>query len=72
VKLVGELKTAIGAKKTDWLEAAAKHLAEHRQQGQVSNEENEALESIVAAARQGHWDDASALLTRLINAQQGP
>jgi hypothetical protein len=72
VKLVGELKTAISAKRTDWLQAAARHVAEHRQHGQVSDKENSALELIIAAAQQDRWDDANADLTRLINAQRAP
>jgi hypothetical protein len=72
VKLIGELKTAIGAKRTDWLEQAAKNLEQHRQRGQVSDEENAVLQSIVSAARKGDWSNASAQLTQLINAQHAP
>jgi PBP1b-binding outer membrane lipoprotein LpoB len=71
-KVIGELKTAIAAKRTDWLEAAAKHVDEHHQQGKLSDEENAVLQSMIAAARQKNWDDASAQLLRLINAQHGP
>jgi hypothetical protein len=72
VKLIGKLKTAIGAKKTDWLEATAKQIDDAHQQGKVSDAEYAALEPIVVDARQAQWDDANAGLTRLIDAQHGP
>ncbi|HTQ37500.1 MAG TPA: hypothetical protein VMJ32_00640 [Pirellulales bacterium] len=72
VKVVGELKTAIGAKKSDWLEAAGKNLDANRQQGKATDDEYAALESIVADARAGHWDEANSQLTRLITAQHAP
>ncbi len=72
VKLIGKLKTAIGAKKIDWLNATAKQIDEAHQQGKLSEPEYAALKPIVAAAHQNQWDDANTLLTRLIDAQHGP
>jgi Sec-independent protein translocase protein TatA len=69
VKLIGKLKTAIGAKQTDWLEATAKQIDDAHQQGKVSDGEYAALEPIVADGRQKHWDDANSGLDRLIKAQ---
>jgi PBP1b-binding outer membrane lipoprotein LpoB len=71
VKLVEELKTAVAAKKTDWLEAAAKQIDDAHQKGKLSNDEYAALEPIVTDGRQKNWDDANAQMTRLINAQYG-
>jgi hypothetical protein len=71
VKLVEKLRAAVVAKKPDWLDAAAKQIDASRQQSKLSEAEYSALEPIIADARQGHWDDANARLTHLINAQHG-
>jgi len=71
VKFVGELKTAVASKRTDWLESAAKHIEGAHQKGILSEDEYAALEPIVADGRQGHWDDANVQMTRLIKAQYG-
>jgi hypothetical protein len=72
VKIVSELKTAVAAKKTDWLEAAAKHIDEHRQKGQLSEGESAALKPVVELARGGKWDEANAKLKELIDGQRAP
>jgi len=71
VILVEKLKTAVAAKKTNWLEAAAKQIDDAHQKGKLSDDEYLALEPIVVDGRQEHWDDANAGMTRLINAQYG-
>jgi hypothetical protein len=71
VKLVEKLRAAVIAKKSDWLDVAAKQIDASRQQSKLTEAEYAALEPIIADARQGHWDDANARLTHLINAQHG-
>jgi hypothetical protein len=71
VKLVEKLRAAVVAKKTDWLDLASKQIDASRQQSKLSEAEYSALAQIAADARQRHWDDANARLTRLINAQHG-
>jgi hypothetical protein len=71
VKLVEKLRAAVSAKNTDWLESTAKQIETARRQGKLSDEENAALEPIVADARGGQWEEANSRLKALINAQYG-
>ena len=70
VKLIEQLHTAVAAKKTDWLDLAAKQVEEHRRAGTLSGAESEAVKSIVDEARQGPWDEANGQMLRLIRGQQ--
>jgi len=70
VKLVEQLRTAVAAKRTDWLDLASKHVEEHRQSGALSGAESEAVQAIVNDARQGHWDESNRKMSRLIQGQQ--
>ena len=69
VKLVEQLRTAVAAKKTDWLDQAARQINQHRQSGTLAGAENEALQSIVDDARQGHWEEADRKMQWLIQGQ---
>ena len=71
VKLVEKLRASVSAKRVDWLEASAKQIDTAAKQGKLSEEETAALGPIVAAGRQGDWDDAQKLMARLIQAQHG-
>jgi hypothetical protein len=71
VKLVEKLRSAVVAKRTDWLDVASKQIDASRKQSKLSEAVYSALTPIVTDARQGHWEDANARLIRLINAQQG-
>jgi hypothetical protein len=71
VKLVEKLHAAVLAKNMEWLEATSKQIDASRQQGKLSDEENAALEAIVAVGRRGNWDEANAELKALIQAQIG-
>jgi PBP1b-binding outer membrane lipoprotein LpoB len=70
VKLVEQLRTAVAAKRTDWLNLAAKQVDEHRQSGALSGAESEAVQAIINEARQGHWDEANRRMLWLIHGQQ--
>ncbi len=71
VKLVEKLRASVSAKNTEWLEATSKQIEAARRQGKLSDEENAALEAIVATGRQRQWDEANAQLKALIHAQSG-
>src|SRR5262245_62836694 len=47
VKLIEQLRTAIAAKKNDWLAQAEKQIEEHRKAGTLSGDESEAVQSII-------------------------
>jgi hypothetical protein len=70
VKLVEQLRTAVAAKRTDWLDLAAKQADQHRGSGALSGAESEAVEAIVNEARQGHWDESNRKMSWLIRGQQ--
>jgi hypothetical protein len=69
-QLVSQLRTAVAAKKNDWLDEVAKKLDERNRSGSTAKEEQAALESIVALARQGNWDEANRKLLDLVNSQK--
>ena len=71
VKLVAKLRTAVAAKKPDWLNSAAKQIDEQHRDGKLSEDEYKALEPIVSDARQGHWSEANDQMARLIDGQRG-
>ena len=69
VKLVEQLRTALAAKKSDWLDQAAKQVEEHRKAGTLSANESEAVQSIVRDAQRGRWDEANRRMEWLIRGQ---
>lgn len=71
VKLVEKLRASVSAKRVDWLEASAKQIDTAAKQGKLTEDETAALGPIVAAGRQGDWDDAQKQMARLIQAQHG-
>lgn len=70
VKLIEQLRTAVAAKKSDWLAQAEKQIEEHRRAGTLSGPESEAVQSIIDEARQGHWDEANRRMQWLVHGQQ--
>ena len=69
VKLIEQLRTAVAAKKTDWLDRVSKQVEEHRKAGTLSGAESEAVKSVVDEAQQDHWDEANRRLLWLIRGQ---
>lgn len=69
VRLVDKLKTAVAAKRSDWLELAAKQIDQQHQSGKLSDDEYSALQPIIAEARQSHWTEAGSQMTRLLHGQ---
>lgn len=69
-RLLASLQTAVSARRSDWLEAAAKVIAERQMSGQLNDEQSAELESIVAKARGGDWPGAESDVVRLLKAQR--
>ena len=69
-RLLQALRTAVSAKRADWLEQNAQLIEERHATGEMTDEEFDALNPIVAQARQGMWAQAESDLTRLIKAQR--
>ncbi len=69
-KLVAGLRTAISARRIDWLETTAKLASERHAAGELNDEQFAALESIIAQGRQGHWEQAESEVVRLSKAQR--
>jgi len=69
-RLVGGLRTAISARRTDWLEDAAKVAAARRASGELTDEQFAALDAIIAQARGGQWETAQTEVIRLQKSQQ--
>jgi hypothetical protein len=69
-RLLASLQTAVSAKRSDWLDATAKVIAERHASGQLNDEQATELESIVAKARGGDWPGAEVDVVRLLKAQR--
>jgi hypothetical protein len=69
-RLLASLQTAISARRTDWLEAAAKVVALRRASGQMSDEQASTLDAISAKAQQGDWQGAESEVVTLLKAQR--
>jgi hypothetical protein len=71
-RLLGALRTAVSARNTEWLEANAKQIDKAHQQGTISDEGFEALQSAMAQARAGDWKQAEKQIIELEKAQHPP
>jgi hypothetical protein len=69
-KLVAGLRTAISARRTDWLEATARVVAERHASGELDDRQFQGLQSIIDQAHQGNWADAERDALRLAKAQR--
>src|SRR5262249_20361692 len=69
-KPIEQLRRAVAAKKTDWLDLAAKQAQQHRQAGLLSSTEAAAVQSIVDEAQHGRWDEANRQILWLVRGQQ--
>jgi hypothetical protein len=67
--LIGSLRTAVSAKRKDWLEENAKLIEKKHSDGKLSDEQFAEFESIVAEARSGDWAAAEKETIRLEQAQ---
>jgi len=70
-RLIQSLRTAISARRADWLEQTARMAQRRRDAGQLEDEPYAALEGIIEQARGGDWEGAEEEVVRLANAQRG-
>jgi hypothetical protein len=71
-RLLEALRTAVSARKPEWLEASAKQIDKEHQQGTISDEGFEALQSAITEARAGDWQHAEKQILQLEKAQHPP
>jgi hypothetical protein len=71
VATVDALFTAISTRNTDRLEDCARRLKSYHERGQTSSSVDSFLDSILAQARNGHWDPAARSLYDFILHQRG-
>jgi hypothetical protein len=71
-RLLESLRTAISAHKPDWLEANVKQIDNAHQQGMISDDGFDALQSIIAEARAGDWKQAEKQIIQLEKSQHPP
>ncbi len=69
-RLIDSMRTAISAHRVDWLDDNAKAIDQRHAQGEMSDEQFAAFESILALARAERWDDAESEVVRLAKAQR--
>jgi hypothetical protein len=67
--LIGSLRTAVSAKRKDWLDENAKLIEKKHSDGKLNDEQFAEFESIVAEARNGDWAAAETEVIRLEQAQ---
>jgi hypothetical protein len=69
-RLIESLRTAISARRSDWLEENAKLASLRHAAGELNDEQFAAFESIIAQARGGNWADAESEVIRFAKAQR--
>jgi hypothetical protein len=69
-RLIGSLRTAIAARKTDWLEQNAGLVDQRHAEGSLADDQYTALKEIIDQARSGNWAEAETAATRLSKVQQ--
>jgi len=69
-RLIQSLRTAVAAKRPQWLAANSKLIEDRHGRGELSDEEYATFHDIVALAQNGKWEDAQADVIRLEEAQE--
>ncbi len=69
-QLIGSLRTAVSAKRTDWLETNAKLVEQKHSQNKLTDEQYQELETIISLGREGKWADAEHEAVRLAEVQR--
>ena len=57
-KVLEALQTAVSSKKSEWLEAVATQVAEKHEEGDISDNEFNAIDAIIKKAKSGDWKSA--------------
>ncbi|HEX7446344.1 MAG TPA: hypothetical protein VF306_02300 [Pirellulales bacterium] len=69
-ELIEALNTATSARLLPWVEECAKSLEERKLRGDLTREEIDAFEEIIALARAEKWEEARTAAKRLGKAQR--
>jgi hypothetical protein len=69
-RLIESLRTAVSARRADWLEMNAQLIESRHAEGSLSEGEYRALRRIVDLAQQGDWRQADELALALHEAQR--
>ncbi len=69
-QIIGSLRTAVSAKRKDWLEENAKLIETKHAQNKLTDDQYQELKSIISQGRDGNWGDAESEVLRLEKAQQ--
>jgi hypothetical protein len=69
-RLVESLRTAVSARRTDWLDENARLVEERRAAGKLNDAQHGAFAAIIAKARAGQWEEAETDVVALAKAQQ--
>ena len=69
-RLTSSLRTAVSARNTQWLEQNVTVIEQRRREGQLTDEEYEALTPVVALARAGKWQEAEEAVVELQKSQR--
>ena len=69
-RLVDSLRTAISARRIDWLDATAKVVDERHADGKMTDVQFAAFAAILTLAREGQWEQAETEVVRLAKAQR--
>jgi hypothetical protein len=70
LRLITTLRTALSARNTEWLDQNVALMEERRQAGEMSDDEYDAFQSIVAQARAGEWEEAERAAVKFQKAQR--
>ncbi len=69
-RLIDSLRTAVSARRSDWVEDNANLIAQRHAAGTMSDETWATFQAIVDLARGGNWADAQSDVLRLAKAQR--
>jgi hypothetical protein len=68
-QFIGSLRTAVSARRKDWLETNAKLIEQKHSQNRLTDEQYQELEAIISLGREEKWADAEQEALRLAEAQ---
>lgn len=68
--LITSLRTALSARNVEWLDANEQKIEARRLAGQMTDDEYETFQSIVAEARRGDWESAERAAVKFQRAQR--
>ncbi len=68
-QLIGSLRTAVSARRKDWLETNAKIVEDKHLHDRLTDEQYQEFQTIIADGREGNWREAEAEVVRLAKDQ---